>query len=144
MEAAKAVAVPGASPTVSQVCAPTTTLERSAKGVGWLKVIVGAIVAAAGVGFGTAAYLTSFAKAEDVQESVHEHVESDSPHPAISRDLRDAQDRLIRMETLQQQMSATQERMQTGQERMNEKLDRLLSAGAAWRLPPVSVNSTGP
>lgn len=142
MEAAK-VEAPGPS-SVSQVCAPTTTIERAAKGVGWMKVIIGAIVAAAGVGFGTAAYLTSFAKAEDVQENVHEHVNSDSPHPAISKDLRDLQERLIRVETVQQQMATTQERMQTGQERINEKLDRLLSAGAAWRLPPVPGPSPGP
>ncbi len=115
-------------------CGP---VERAASRVGWYKVLIGAAITLLAAGAMATMYVSSFARADDVRATVESHEKSDSPHPNLRRDLQGVQERLIRVETVQQQMATTQDRM-------DQKLDRLLSGGAAWRVPPASPPQSVP
>ncbi len=126
--------------TASFPAIPAQVLQPLAKTVGWLRTIVVAVVGLVAALAAVVIYLTSFATHDDLRQSITSH-EGTEGHSALSKPLRDLSDRLLRVEIGQQVMAATQARTEETQARMNEKLDRLLSAGAAWRLP---ANPTPP
>lgn len=117
-------------------CGP---VEKTATRVGWLKVIIASGVALLAAGAAAAIYASQFATSEQVSSAVKSHVEDDSPHPGIRRDMQSIEQRLIRVETVQQ-------RMETVQQRMDDKLDRLVEGQQAhpWRPPPGSPPSPTP
>jgi hypothetical protein len=101
--------------------------------VGWGRTIIGGLFALlVAVAMGVI-FVTTLASHDEVQAAVQEHSQTDG-HPSLSTPLRDLGNRMIRIETLQQQAA-------TLQNKMDDKLDRLLSAGAAWRGP---LNTTQP
>jgi hypothetical protein len=117
---------------VSQTCAPT--LQVAAKNVGWLKVLFGVGITLLVAGGAAALYAASFATHEEVQTAFSRHESSDG-HPSVTKGIQDLGSRLIRLEIGQQTLQSTQQRMEGTQEKMDDKLDRILSGGAAWRSP---------
>jgi hypothetical protein len=117
---------------VSQTCAPT--LQVAAQRVSWTKVIVVAAVGLFLAGGTVFIYASSFATNDEVQTAFDRHESSDG-HPSVTKGIQDLGSRLIRLEIGQQTLQSTQQRMEGTQEKMDDKLDRILSGGAAWRSP---------
>lgn len=105
-------------------------MKIAAQNVSWVKVIVAAAVALIAAGATAALYTDQFATGNEVVSAVKAHSEGDG-HPALRKDLRDVQDRLIRIEMQQDAMSRVQGAM-------DDKLDRLIDRASvpAWLVPP--------
>ena len=102
-------------------------LKRTATRVGRIQVLVGAIVVLIGGIIAGTVYVDHLASQDDVRAEVAAHAAIPG-HAGMVQEMRGVSERLIRVETQLGQMLTTQERM-------DNKLDRLLSAGAAWRQP---------
>ncbi len=125
--------------TITQNCGP---IERGAKHVGWLKTMVAAALALLAGGAGAAMYADTFATDAEVKAVVGEMEKSHSAvgHPETQRDLRDIQDRLIRVETVQQRMDGRQQSMDY---KLDTMMGRLLGT-QPLPPPPLSQNVWSP
>lgn len=114
------------APRVSETTGDCSEVAKAAKRIGWLKVIVASGIALLAAGAGAALYASQFATHDEVKESVGAHAGT-AGHAGTEAELKNVDQRLIRVETVQQ-------RMETTMERMDDKLDRLLQQ-PTYRLP---------
>lgn len=106
-------------------------LEGASKQVGWLKVLIAASVALVAAGAAAAIYTSQFVSVSQLKEAqegceraLTTHSNSDG-HPSVSQGIKGIDQRLIRVETIQQ-------RMESAQSDMSQKIDRLIES--VWRV----------
>ena len=126
-------AAPAAKDSVSEsppaVPQEVLVIEGASKQISWLKVIVLAAVGLIGVGIAAGLYVSRFATISDLAAAIQKH--QDSPgHPLTQTILKDTNDRLIRVEMIQQAVK-------DGLLRIERKVDQVL-------LSPLIAGPTGP
>jgi hypothetical protein len=105
-------------------------IKAAAQNVSWWKAIAVTVVTLVAAGAAAALYTEQFATRSGVDALMNHHL-NEEVHPKVQKDIRDMQDRLIRIEMTQGTMKATQQTM-------DDKLDRLIEKATvpAWLVPP--------
>lgn len=105
--------------------------------VSWLKILVTSALALVAAGAGAAIYATQFATRSETETALSRHESSDG-HPSLTRGIQAIENRLVRVETLQQRAEVTQERMDDKLDMLLQQLTQLQIQTAA-RNPPHTI-----